>query len=102
MVGTDFFPTADVGIMKLHFRAPRGTRIEETEKLVRAGRGAASAQIIPAKELAPSTSMIGLPFSLNLAFVPTDNISGMDAEILISLNHGHQPTVEYQRPSATS
>ena len=34
MIGTDFFPTADVGIIKLHYRAPPGTRIEETEKQV--------------------------------------------------------------------
>ena len=34
VIGTDFFPTPDVGIMKLHFRAPVGTRIEETEKIV--------------------------------------------------------------------
>ena len=31
-IGTDFFPSADVGIIKLHVRAPRGTRLEETEK----------------------------------------------------------------------
>jgi multidrug efflux pump subunit AcrB len=30
-VGTDFFPPVDVGIMKLHYRAPVGLRIEETE-----------------------------------------------------------------------
>ena len=29
--------------------------------------------------------MIGVPSSYNLAFVPTDNVSGMDAEILIAL-----------------
>ena len=34
VVGTDFFPTVDAGLMKLHFRAPAGTRIEETEQLV--------------------------------------------------------------------
>src|SRR5262249_11124031 len=34
VIGTDFFPTADVGIIKLHYRAPPGTRIEQTEKLV--------------------------------------------------------------------
>jgi multidrug efflux pump subunit AcrB len=32
LVGTDFFPTTDTGLMKLHFRAPSGTRIEETER----------------------------------------------------------------------
>ena len=34
VVGTDFFPTVDAGLMKLHFRAPAGTRIEKTEELV--------------------------------------------------------------------
>src|SRR5205807_4843234 len=33
VVGTDFFPPVDAGLMKLHFRAPAGTRIEETERL---------------------------------------------------------------------
>jgi multidrug efflux pump subunit AcrB len=28
VVGTDFFPAADVGIVKLHVRAPRGNRLE--------------------------------------------------------------------------
>ena len=32
--GTDFFPSVDAGLMKLHFRAPTGTRIEETEHCV--------------------------------------------------------------------
>jgi multidrug efflux pump subunit AcrB len=32
--GTDFFPSADTGIMKLHYRAASGTRIEETEQQV--------------------------------------------------------------------
>src|SRR5580698_10047255 len=34
VVGTDFFPTTDTGIMKFHFRAPAGSRVEETEKLI--------------------------------------------------------------------
>ena len=38
VVGTDFFPSVDAGLMKLHFRAPTGSRIEETEQLVDAGR----------------------------------------------------------------
>jgi multidrug efflux pump subunit AcrB len=71
-------------------------RLEETEKIV-AGVENSIRTVIPAKELRTINSTIGLPFSLNLAFVPSDNTSGMDAEILISLNHGHRPTVEYQR-----
>jgi len=32
--GTDFFPAADVGIIKLHVRAPRGNRLEGTEQIL--------------------------------------------------------------------
>jgi multidrug efflux pump subunit AcrB len=39
--------------------------------------------------------MIGVPVSFNLGFVQTDNVSGMDADILIALKEGHQPTVNY-------
>jgi len=96
IIGTDFFPTSDVGILKMHVRAPRGMRLEETEKIVAQVEDRIR-QVIPAKELRTINSTIGLPFSLNLAFVPSDNTSGMDAELLISLRHGHRPTVEYQR-----
>src|SRR3954453_17852459 len=33
-LGLDFFPSADVGLIKLHFRAPPATRIEDTERMV--------------------------------------------------------------------
>jgi len=41
--------------------------------------------------------MIGLPLYYNLAFVQTDNVSGMDAEILISLKPHHHATTQYMR-----
>ncbi len=96
VIGTDFFPTSDVGILKLHVRAPSGSRLEETERIVALVENNIR-EIIPAKELRTINSTIGLPFSLNLAFVPSDNIGGMNAELLISLHKGHRPTVEYQR-----
>ncbi|CAK9249801.1 unnamed protein product [Sphagnum jensenii] len=92
VIGTDFFPTTDSGMMKLHFRAP----LEETEKLVDRAETRIK-KIIPAKELETINDMIGLPTSYNLAFINTDNASGMDAEILISLKEGHQPTVGYMK-----
>ena len=73
------------------------SRLEETEKLVAAGRGAASARSSRPKELRTINETIGVPFSFNLAFVPSDNVSGMDAELLISLKPGHRPSVDYQR-----
>ena len=36
--------------------------------------------------------MIGVPIYYNLAFVQTDNIGPMDAEILIALKENHHPT----------
>ena len=96
IVGSDFFPTTDAGLMKLHFRAPSGTRIEETEKLVDQAERRIQ-NIIPKEELETINDMIGLPVSYNLAFVNTDNASGMDAEITVSLKEGHKPTVEYMK-----
>ena len=96
VIGTDFFPTADVGIIKLHYRAPPGTRIEQTERLVLDVERHIR-QIIPPSELHTINDMIGLPIYYNLALVPTDNVSGMDAEILIQLSEGHQPSVTYMR-----
>ncbi|HEY2850141.1 MAG TPA: efflux RND transporter permease subunit, partial [Gemmatimonadaceae bacterium] len=93
-IGTDFFPSTDTGLMKLHFRAPSGTRIEHTEQLVSQVEDSVRA-IVPAAELGTINSMIGVPNSLSLAFTPTDNASGMDAEILISLKPGHHPTEGY-------
>ncbi len=96
LIGVDFFPTTDTGIMKLHFRAPVGTRIEETEKLV-ARAEQKIRDIVPDDELSTINSMIGVPVNYNLAFVPTDNVAPMDAEMLIALNEGHRPTVSYMK-----
>ncbi len=96
VIGTDFFPTTDTGLMKLHYRAPSGTRIEHTEELVAQVESHVRA-IVPASELGTVNSTIGVPSSLSIAFVPTDNASGMDAEILIALLPGHKPTREYMR-----
>src|SRR5580698_1669946 len=96
IIGTDFFPTADVGIIKLHYRAPAGTRIEETERQVLDVERHIR-QIIPASELHTINDMIGIPIYYNLALVPTDNVSGMDAEILIQLGEGHKPSADYMR-----
>jgi multidrug efflux pump subunit AcrB len=96
VVGTDFFPSVDAGLMKLHFRAPTGSRIERTEELIgQVERGIRD--IIPAHEIETINSMIGVPVSYNLAFVQTDNVSPMDGEILIALKPDHAPTAGYMK-----
>ncbi len=39
VLGRDFFPSVDAGQIRLHMRAPTGTRIEETARLADAGGG---------------------------------------------------------------
>jgi multidrug efflux pump subunit AcrB len=94
--GSDFFPSADTGIMKLHYRAASGTRIEETEQQVAKAEELIK-KIIPADELVTINSMIGLPLFYNLGFVPSDNVGAMDAEISIALAEDHHPTAGYQQ-----
>ncbi|MGO8971548.1 MAG: efflux RND transporter permease subunit [Myxococcaceae bacterium] len=96
IVGLDFFPPVDAGLMKLHFRAPIGTRLTETERLVLAAEQKIRA-IIPANELSALNDNLGIPLSYNLGFVATDNLGPQDAEILISLKPGHRPTEGYMQ-----
>src|SRR3984957_17061586 len=94
VIGLDFSPAADVGLIKLHYRAPAGTRIERTEQLVLQVEDGIR-KIIPADELDTINNTVGVPSAFNLAFVPSDNVGDMDAEILISLKPGHHPSNGY-------
>ncbi|MGC8604717.1 MAG: efflux RND transporter permease subunit, partial [Desulfomonilaceae bacterium] len=96
IIGTDFFPSVDAGLMKLHFRAPSGTRIEETDRIISRVEKRIH-EIIPSKDLSTINVMIGVPVSYNLGFVQTENIGAMDADILIALKASHQPTVGYMK-----
>jgi len=95
VVGEDFFPRIDAGMMSLHLRMPTGTRVEHTEYLVdnieRAIR-----TVVPADELQGISDNIGLPISYDLAFYHTDSIGPQDADLLIQLKPEHQPTAIYQ------
>ena len=94
LIGTDFFPSTDAGIMKFHMRAPSGTRIESTEAIVAKVEDTIRS-IIPSHELETINDNIGVPTSYNIAFVSTDNTSSMDADFLIALKPEHQPTQQY-------
>jgi multidrug efflux pump subunit AcrB len=95
-IGSDFFPTADVGIIKLHMRAPPGYRVETTEvEVLEVEKRIRS--IIPASEIQTVNDLIGAPSSYNLAFIPSDNVSSSDAEILIALKTSHRPSIDYMR-----
>jgi multidrug efflux pump subunit AcrB len=95
VVGEDFFPAVDAGMMRLHVRAPTGTRIEDSEYIVdRIERSIR--KIIPPSDLETVSDNIGVPFFYNLAFYQTDSIGAMDADILIQLKEKHRPTAMYE------
>ena len=94
-LGRDFFPTVDAGQIRLHMRAPTGTRIEETALLADRVE-AAIREIIPADQLETILDNLGVPNSgINLSYSNAGTIGAMDGEILLSLRDGHRPTEEF-------
>jgi multidrug efflux pump subunit AcrB len=95
-VGEDFFPTVDSGQLRLHARAPVGTRIEKTE-LIFAGIDNEIRHVIPADEIDTIIDNIGIPFGgFNLAFGDSATIGTDDGDILISLkSEKHGPVAGY-------
>src|SRR5713101_3686976 len=95
LLGRDFFPSVDAGQMRLHVRAPPGTRIEETQRLFAAVEERVR-KIVPADELDVIIDDIGVPVSgINLTLGDPSMISSADGEMLISLKPKHHPTAEY-------
>jgi multidrug efflux pump subunit AcrB len=91
-LGRDFFPTVDAGQIRLHMRAPTGTRIEETARLADAVE-AVIREIVPRDQLVTMLDNIGVPNSgLNLSYSNAGTIGTLDAEILLSLREGHDPS----------
>ena len=96
-LGSDFFPQVDAGLIKLHVRAPAGTRIEETEQLFGLVEEVVRETIAPG-ELGTILDNIGVPNSgINLSLGDPSMISASDGEILIALKEGHGPTAEVQQ-----
>jgi len=95
VLGNDFFPSVDSGQIRLHMRAPTGTRIEETARLADQVDNAVR-EVIPAKELGTILDNLGLPNSgINLSYSNAGTVGTLDGEILISLKEEHSPTHLY-------
>jgi CzcA family heavy metal efflux pump len=94
-LGRDFFPGVDAGQIRLHMRAPTGTRIEETARL--ADRvDAAIREIIPQRDLGTILDNLGVPNSgINLSYSNSGTFGALDGEIQISLESGHRATAHY-------
>ena len=94
LLGRDFFPQVDAGQMRLHVRAPAGTRIEKTQEYF-AEVEAQIRQTIGSGQIDVMLDNIGLPYSgINIALSDSATVGPMDGEILISLTKKHTPTAE--------
>ena len=95
-LGRDLFPAVDAGQLRLHVRAPAGTRIEEMPALIDEIEKVIRSRI-PAAELGDVLDIIGGPYSSrNTLFGNSGTVETADSEIMISLTPGqHAPSSEY-------
>jgi multidrug efflux pump subunit AcrB len=94
-LGQDFFPSVDAGAIKIHMRAPTGTRIEETTLLTDQVEQKIRA-VIPPSRVASIVDNIGLPVSgINISYGNSGAIGVFDADILVTLNEGETATDAY-------
>jgi multidrug efflux pump subunit AcrB len=95
LLGRDFFPTVDAGLIKLHVRGLPGTRIEETERKFAQIEDTIRA-VIPPDQIQTMLDNIGIPYSgLNLSLSEGALISPADGEVFIALKEDHPPTADY-------
>jgi len=91
----DFFPEVDSGAFEIAVRAPAGTRVEETERLVEQVENYIN-KTIPKNDLELVVSEIGLTADWTAAY--TVNAGTMDAIMKIQLKeHRHKSAQEYIR-----
>ena len=94
-LGQDFFPAVDAGQIRLHFRAPSGTRIEETARLADQVEAVIRREI-PPREINGILDNIGLPWGgIPLTYIDNGLVGSGDADILVSLQRRHRPTEAY-------
>jgi len=95
LLGRDLFPLVDTGEIKLHLRAPSGTRVERTA-IIADEVQTVIRKVIPEKDLAGILDNVGLPNSgINLSYSSSGTIGAFDADIMIKLKPGHQPSEYY-------
>ena len=94
LLGRDFFPQVDAGQMRLHVRAPAGTRLEKTQEYFAAVE-AQIRRLVGNDQIDVMLDNIGLPYSgINIALSDSATVGPMDGEVLISLKEKHTPTAQ--------
>jgi CzcA family heavy metal efflux pump len=83
LIGTEFFPASDESQFRVFLRAPIGTRVEETEKIV-AGVEAMIRQHVRPEELKSIVSTVGIPAGRSALF--TGNTGPHAAQVQVYLD----------------
>src|SRR5258708_14874129 len=88
LLGRDFFPQVDAGQMRLHVRAPPGTRLEKTRQYFAEVEAEIRRQV-GNSQINVMLDNIGLPYSgITIALSYSATAGPLDPAILISLNDG--------------
>ncbi|MDO9453575.1 MAG: efflux RND transporter permease subunit [Stagnimonas sp.] len=88
-VGREFFPTVDAGQIRMHVRAPTGTRIERTEQIFSAVEQ--EVRTLLGRDVALILDNIGQPaVKYSMAFGDSVTVGTHDGEVLIALAHDRQ------------
>ena len=93
-LGENFFPSTANTQLKLHVRAPTGTRVEGTAAICD-GVEAEIRRIIPPDALGPIVDNIGLPVSgVNQTYNNTGTVGPGDADILLTIKPENESEVD--------
>jgi multidrug efflux pump subunit AcrB len=87
MVGKSYFPRTDPGQFVINLKAPSGTRLELTDKLVGQVEGIVR-QVVPKHDLKIIVSNIGI--TPGFSSILTPNSAPHTAFVQVGLNEGHQ------------
>ena len=96
-LGRDFFPAVETEAIRIHLRAPTGTRVEETTRIT-AEVEREVRRLLPRSRVASVVNNIGLPGSgINITYGNTGTIGVFDDDMLITLNEGAESPDDYVR-----
>ncbi len=83
LIGTEFFPASDEAQFRINLKAPVGTRVEETERIVKAMESIVKAEL-RAEELVSIVSNVGIPQGPSAVF--TSNTGPHSASVQVDLS----------------
>ncbi len=95
LLGQNFFPAVDAGLISIQVRGPAGLRVENTSELF-ARVEARIREVVPPDELGAIVDNIGTPvLGLSQLHRSVGVIGSQDGEIFVSLKPGHGPTAAH-------